>query len=50
MDEARRNLGFLNVAHFTDHYVLLVFPTVVIGLETDLNRSYGELIALSTAC
>jgi len=50
MDEKRRNLGFINVAHFVDHYVLLIFPTVVIGLVADLQRSYGELIALSTAC
>ncbi len=50
MDDKRRNLGFINVAHFVDHYVLLIFPTVVIGLIADLQRSYGELIALSTAC
>ena len=50
MDEKRRHLRFINVAHFVDHYVLLIFPTVVIGLELELNRSYGELIALSTAC
>ena len=49
-DEARRKLAFVNVAHFIDHYVLLIFPTVVLGLESELNRSYGELIALSTAC
>jgi len=50
MKEAKRQVGFTNVAHFVDHYVLLIFPTVVIGLETELHRSYGELIALSTAC
>jgi MFS family permease len=50
MSEMKRKLGFVNVAHFVDHYVLLIFPTVVIGLQTDLNRSYSELIALSTAC
>lgn len=50
MDQARRQVGFINAAHFTDHYVLLIFPTVVIGLETELNRSYAELIVLSTAC
>ena len=50
MDEKRRHLRFINVAHFVDHYVLLIFPTVVLGLELELNRSYGELIALSTAC
>lgn len=50
MEETRHHLRFINVAHFIDHYVLLVFPTVVIGLETALARSYAELIALSTAC
>jgi len=50
MTESRRKLGFINIAHFIDHYVLLIFPTVVLGLEIELNRSYGELIALSTAC
>jgi MFS family permease len=50
MDEKRLNLRFINAAHFVDHYVLLVFPTVVLGLEVELARSYGELIALSTAC
>jgi MFS family permease len=50
MDETRSHLRFINIAHFIDHYVLLVFPTVVIGLETTLGRSYAELIALSTAC
>jgi len=50
MDEKRSKLAFINIAHFIDHYVLLIFPTVVIGLQAELNRSYSELIALSTAC
>ena len=29
----RRSIGFLNWAHSIDHYVILIFPTVVIGLE-----------------
>src|SRR4029079_11520083 len=45
----RRLLGFLNWAHFLDHYVILIFPTVVIGLEAVYNRSYGDLLMLSTA-
>jgi MFS family permease len=51
MDEnARlRTISFLNLAHFLDHYVILIFPTVVIGLEAVYGRSYGELLALSTA-
>ena len=45
----RRSLGFLNWAHFLDHYVILIFPTVVIGLEAVYGRPYGELLVLSTA-
>jgi MFS family permease len=45
----RRSIAFLNVAHGLDHFVLLIYPTAVIGLETVYHRSYAELIALSTA-
>ncbi|MGE0564936.1 MAG: MFS transporter [Pseudolabrys sp.] len=44
-----RSIAFLNWAHALDHFVLLIFPTVVIGLEAIYRRSYDELIALSTA-
>jgi MFS family permease len=46
---ARLSLGFINWAHALDHYVLLIYPTVVIGLQGVYSRSYGELIALGTA-
>ncbi len=45
----RLSIGFLNWAHFLDHYVILIFPTVVIGLEAVYGRSYGDLLMLSTA-
>ena len=45
----RLAIGFLNWAHALDHYVILIFPTVVIGLEAVYGRSYSDLIALSTA-
>jgi MFS family permease len=51
-DEAaanRRSIAFLNLAHGLDHFVLLIYPTVVIGLETIYQRGYSEMIALSTA-
>jgi len=50
-DEARRRLtiGFNNFAHAVDHYVMLIFPTVVIGLEAVYGRPYSELLALGTA-
>src|SRR5580765_2246286 len=46
----RLQIGFLNWAHAIDHFVLGIFPTVVIGLEVVYRRPYSELIALSTAC
>jgi MFS family permease len=44
-----RSIAFLNFAHALDHFVLLIYPTVVIGLEVIYGRPYAELIALSTA-
>jgi MFS family permease len=50
-DDAHRRLsiGFNNFAHAVDHYVMLIFPTVVIGLEAVYGRPYGELLVLGTA-
>ena len=50
-DESRRrmSIGFNNFAHAVDHYVMLIFPTVVIGLEAVYGRPYSELLALGTA-
>jgi MFS family permease len=48
--QKRRSIGFLNWGHAIDHYVLLIFPTVVIGLEAVYGRPYSELILLGTAC
>ncbi|AMN41706.1 MFS transporter [Rhodoplanes sp. Z2-YC6860] len=42
-------IGFNNFAHAVDHYVMLIFPTVVIGLEAVYGRPYSELLALGTA-
>ena len=45
---ARRSIAFLNWAHALDHFVLLIYPTVVIGLEVVYQRPYSELIAFSS--
>jgi len=42
-------IGFLNWAHGLDHFVILIYPTVVIELEAAYGESYARLIALSTA-
>src|SRR5712692_5795534 len=47
--ERRISIAFLNWAHALDHFVMLIFPTVVIGLELVYARPYSELIVLSTA-
>ena len=47
LSRRRVSIGFLNWAHALDHFVMLVYPTVVIELQA--VRSYSELIALSTA-
>src|ERR1700683_903532 len=50
-DPARRRLaiGFLNLAHAIDHFVILIYPTVVIELQAAYGESYSMLIALATA-
>jgi MFS family permease len=45
----RLSIGFLNWAHALDHFVMLIYPTVVIELQLVYGRTYSELIALSTA-
>src|SRR2546429_2438613 len=47
-NEIKRSIGFINWAHALDHYVMLIFPTVVIGLELIYARGYAELIVLGT--
>ncbi|MGE3157494.1 MAG: MFS transporter, partial [Xanthobacteraceae bacterium] len=48
-DRRRLSIGFINFAHALDHYVMLIFPTVVIGLEVVYGRPYGELLVIGTA-
>ena len=36
-NHVKRSIGFINWAHAIDHYVMLIFPTVVIGLERGLR-------------
>ena len=47
--QKRLQIAFLNWAHAIDHFVLGIYPTIVIGLEVVYGRPYSELIALATA-
>ena len=49
LSQRRLAIGFLNWAHALDHFVMLIYPTVVIELQVAYGRSYAQLIALSTA-
>jgi len=48
MTEARRTVAFINVAHFADHFMMLVYATAVIAMAPALGMSYGLSLALST--
>src|SRR5580692_2908375 len=43
------SIAFINWAHALDHYVMLIFPTVVISLEVVYAKTYAELLVLATA-
>ena len=45
----KSGLMFLNIAHFFDHFFLLIFPTAVIAIEADWGLSYGAALALGTS-
>jgi len=47
--QRRVSIGFMNWAHALDHFVILIYPTVVLQLVVVYGRSYASLIALSTA-
>jgi len=45
----KSGLMYLNIAHFFDHFFLLIFPTAVLAIESDWELSYGEALALGTS-
>ncbi|MEO1250133.1 MAG: MFS transporter [Pseudomonadota bacterium] len=42
-------LAFLGVAHFLDHFFLLIFPTAVLFIHRDWGLSYDQALAFGTA-
>lgn len=47
MNERRFLVPFINIGHFLDHLVMLVFPTVVVALGREWGRPYSELLPLA---
>ena len=40
-------VSFINIGHFLDHLVMLVFPTVVVALGREWDRAFSELLPLA---
>jgi MFS family permease len=47
MTTSRSMTLLLNLGHALDHLLMLIFPTVVLAMGTELNRGYAELLPLS---
>ncbi|MGH8724465.1 MAG: MFS transporter [Burkholderiales bacterium] len=47
MTERRTLVPFINLGHFLDHLVMLVFPAVVVALAREWDRPYSELLPLA---
>ena len=48
MNNPKTVTGFINAAHFIDHYAMLVFAAAVIVIGPALNVSYGALLPYAT--
>src|SRR5216683_2490321 len=44
---ARLSMAFSNIGHLFAHFLMLLYPTVVLALEGRFGLSYGELLSLS---
>jgi MFS family permease len=40
-------IGCLNFAHALDHFVMLIYPAVVLALSAEFNQPFGELLPYS---
>ena len=48
MNNPRTVIGFINGAHFIDHYAMLIFAAAVIVMGPALNIPYGDLLPYAT--
>lgn len=48
MNTPGRVIGFVNAAHFVDHYSMLIFAAAIISLGPALRMSYAELLPFAT--
>jgi MFS family permease len=48
MNNASRVIGFVNAAHFIDHYAMLIFAAAVIVMGPALGMAYSDLLPYAT--
>lgn len=48
LNQARSVIAYINIAHFIDHYAMLVFAAAVIVIAPVFGMSYGELLPYAT--
>ena len=48
MNNPTRVIGFVNAAHFIDHYAMLIFAAAVIVMGPALGMAYSELLPYAT--
>src|SRR6266436_5290936 len=48
MNNRTKVIGFVNAAHFIDHYSMLVFAAAVIVMGPALGIAYGDLLPYAT--
>jgi MFS family permease len=48
MNSPARVIGFVNIAHFIDHYAMLIFAAAVIIMGPALGMAYSELLPYAT--
>src|ERR1700682_867716 len=49
MNSPARGIGFVNAAHFIDHYSMLIFAAAVIVMGPALGMAYSELLPYATS-
>lgn len=48
MNQARKIVLYMNIAHFIDHYAMLIFAAAVIIIAPTFGMTYGELLPYAT--
>ncbi len=48
MNSPKKVIGFINLAHFIDHYAMLVFAAAVIVMAPVFNMTYAQLLPYAT--